>query len=263
MVPRRWGFCLLCLMLTVSAGRADERDFHLSTPTAQPDDAEAEGRFRIDQSRLDTPEWREAIRKAKSHQSGRGFYTLLRVIAEDANPKEPIQLQATKLKEFTEKYHGGGGEYLVGLSGDFVLFQHINSVHRRNQRDPVVLGSLAHGKSQLWAEVPSAGTLNVVGDVILRSCPDEEKGLLVLSLNAPADLESTPVVIGPVVVGGPYGKKHRVHAAQDLELRLPPGDYKLLLPDFDLKKSRWDVTIVAGEGKKVVFDIRDAEADEP
>lgn len=231
---------------------------HLSTAWTKPDlaqEAKSAPRFRVDQSQLDTKEWQDAIRKALNHQGDRGFYTLLRVRVDDT-PGEQIQAMGTKLKEFTEEYNGAGGEYRVLQNGEFLLWEHINSDRRQKNRDPLQLGAISHGRSELWAEVPQVGVLNVLGDVILNRCPVEEMGVLSVKLHGVRGLAASSLVIGPVVVGGPYGKKFAFDIGRDFELHLPPGDYKLLLPDFDMVKSRWDVTVTPQKTTRLDFDVK-------
>src|SRR5262245_27764841 len=93
----------------------DAGQLHKSTAQSDPErsDAADEKRFRIDRSTIASEKWQDAIRRALSHQSGRGHYTLLRVLVDDAVPGETIQAQGTKLKELTERYDGGGGEFRV------------------------------------------------------------------------------------------------------------------------------------------------------
>ncbi len=208
------------------------------------DVSEGRERFRIDQNDLGSPEWRGAIERARKHLGGRGYYTLMRVVLENSSPDEKIQVQGTKLKQLTEKYYGGGGEYRVVSSGGFVFLQHINSTRRQDGKDPVTLGALAHGRTRLWVDVPPAGTLGVLGDVILRRYPIEEMGRLVTMIELPPGVKATRLVLGPVVVGGPYGNKFEVdHGGRCDTGRLAPGKYKILFPEFDMRKSRWFVSV--------------------
>lgn len=218
----------------------------VSSTTAEylADVSEGRKRFRIDQNDLESPEWRSAIERAQKHVGGRGYYTLMRVILENAKPEEIIQAQATKLKQLTDRYYGGGGEYRVVKSGGFIFFEHINSTRRRDGRDPVTVGALAHGRTRLWVDVPPNGTLGVLGNVILRRYPVEETGRLVTTIELPPGVKATRLVLGPVVVGGPYGNKFAIDQSGRCDTgRLPPGTYKTLFPEFDMRKSRWFVNI--------------------
>ena len=233
-----------------SIGKSDATSDYTLVPVSSTtgeylaDVSEGRKRFQIDQSNLGSPEWRSAIERAKKHVGGRGYYTLMRVILENAKPEERIQAQATKLKQLTEKYYGGGGEYRVVKSGGFIFFQHINSTRRQDGRDPVTVGALAHGRTRLWVNVPSNGTLGVLGDVILRRYPVEEMGRLVTTIELPPGVKATRLVLGPIVVGGPYGNKFEVEEGGRCDTgRLAPGKYKTLFPEFDMRKSRWFVNI--------------------
>lgn len=233
-----------------SIGKSDATSDYTLLPVSSTtgeylaDVSEGRKRFRIDQNDLGSPEWRSAIERAEKHVGGRGYYTLMRVILEDSRPEEKIQAQATKLKQLTEKYYGGGGEYRVVNSGGFIFFQHINSTRRQDGRDPVTVGAPAHGRTRLWADVPSNGTLGVLGDVILRRYPIEEMGRLVTTIELPPGVKATRLVLGPVVVGGPYGNKFEIEQGGRCDTgRLAPGTYKILFPEFDMRKSRWFVNI--------------------
>jgi len=233
-----------------SIGKSDATSDYTLLPVSSTtgeylaDVSEGRKRFRIDQNDLGSPEWRSAIELAEKHVGGRGYYTLMRVILEDSRPEEKIQAQATKLKQLTEKYYGGGGEYRVVNSGGFIFFQHINSTRRQDGRDPVTVGAPAHGRTRLWADVPSNGTLGVLGDVILRRYPIEEMGRLVTTIEQPPGVKATRLVLGPVVVGGPYGNKFAIEEGGRCDTgRLAPGTYKILFPEFDMRKSRWFVNI--------------------
>jgi hypothetical protein len=39
------------------------------------------------------------------------------------------------------------------------------------------------------------------------------------------------------------------------QLPLPPGRYKILLPDFDIQTSRWDVEIESHKTTRINFDV--------
>lgn len=240
---------------TVAENERVDGNLHKSTARSDPERIAAtdEKKFRIDRSAIESEEWQAAIKRALSHQAGRGYYTLMRVLVDDAAPGETIQAQATKLKELTERYDGGGGEFRVLPSGGFVFFEHINSTRRRNGRDPVKLGAFSHGTTQIWVDEPPAGVLGVLGDVILSRCPTEEMGVLSIKLKAPPAVHEAKLTIGPVVVGGPYGAAHTIDTSREFQLRLPPGSYKILLPDFDPRNGRWDVAIEPKKFTRLTF----------
>ena len=209
-----------------------------------PAELDSQAKFRVDQSALDSPEWREAIQKATQHQADMGQYTLLRVIMKDASPTDIAQLEATKLKVLTAKYHGGGGQYRTAPSYGFVLWQHINSTRRRANKEPIHLGHYKYGEATLWVDVPPAGELNVLGNVILEPCPLGQRGKLEVKVKPKRGVKMQRFVIGPVVVGGPYGTSFRLYPDGTSEaVSLAPGNYKILFPDFDYRKSRWEFSV--------------------
>jgi hypothetical protein len=60
-------------------------------------------------------------------------------------------------------------------------------------------------------------------------------------------------------VGGPYGETHTFDSAEELQLRAAPGSYKILLPQFDVVKSRWDATIQPKTTTRVAFSVNGQE----
>lgn len=240
-----------------TASQKEEGRTHQSSVRSEPDrftDVE-ERYFRIGRSDMDSAEWMAAIKCALSHQSGRGHYTLMRVIVNDADAKETIQAQGLKLKELTEQYHGGGGTYRVLQSGGFVFIEHIQSKARHDGRDPITLGTNSFGKVKLWVDVPANGVLGVVGDVILSHRPDEETGILSIRVETDAPSQQMKVAIGSVVVGGEYGDTYEFDTDRGFRLRLASGNYKLHLPQFDRKTSRWDFEIESKSVTRLTFTV--------
>lgn len=211
--------------------------------------------YRIVRDQIDSPEWRNAIATARAHMSGRGHYSLMRVFLDDSLPKETIQARGTKLKELTALYSGGGGEFRETHSGEFIFLEHINSNRRRDGQDPVNLGCSPHGTSTIWVTEPPSGQLGIVGDVILNRCPQEDMGQLSIIVTGCGVPQPTVVTLGSVVVGGPYGADHRINAGAEFKLKLPPGEYKVLFPQFDLKTSRWNLNIVASKETRMTFEV--------
>lgn len=211
--------------------------------------------YRIVRDQIDSPEWRDAIATARAHMSGRGHYSLMRVFLDDSLPTETIQAKGTKLKELTAQYSGGGGEFRKTASGGFIFLEHINSNRRRDGQDPVKLGSSLHGASTIWIPEPPSGQLGIVGDVILQRCPHEVMGELCLTIKWNGVPQPTMVTLGPVAVGGPYGTDHRINAGAEFKLKMPPGEYKALFPQFDLRTSRWNFTIVSGQQTRLTFEV--------
>ena len=203
--------------------------------------------FAIDRSDLESPEWLAAIQDATQHQRGKGQYTILRIKTVDFTSSQPTQLTAVKLKELTPIYDGGGGLYRTAQNGEFVLWEHINTSRRTQNQDPIEVGHIESGKTTLWTGVPREGTLNVLGDIIVRPSPDRERSRLEISIEKSAATKTATAVIGPIVVGGRYGTEYPLNAdGKSDSIALAPGEYKILLPDFNVVKSRWDFTIVPG-----------------
>lgn len=239
------------------ASSGGDSRLHKSTAVSDPDPraTSVEKRFRIDRSTLGSVEWQDAIRRALSHQSGRGRYTLLRVLLDDAGKGEKIQAQGLKIKELTDRYHGGGGLYQTISSGGFLFLEQLESSERKHGRDPIIVGTALHGSTKLWIDEPPNGMLGIIGDVILSRCPSEETGTLLVKFKAPPNVHETKLTIGPVVVGGPYGDTHSIDVSQEFRLQLPAGNYKILLPDFDPRIARWDVTILSKTISRLTFRL--------
>ena len=224
-------FSVACLTLQVQNLMAD-------TPSEKK-----EPKLAIDRSDLQSPEWLAAIQDATQHQRDKGFYTLLRIKMADINSPLPTQLVANKLKELTPVYNGGGGRYQVAKNGDFVLWEHTN-VNR--QKDSIDVGHLESGTKKFWTDLPPRGTLNVLGDIVIRPCT-QNRGHLQIDIGNKAATNNREAVIGPLIVGGLYGHKYALTADGTSEpISLAPGDYKILFPNFDKSSSRWDFTIRPG-----------------
>jgi hypothetical protein len=225
-------------------------------------------RHRIHRDEIASTEWRSAIDTARSHAGGRGYYSLMRVFVDDSSSSELIQVQGTKLKELSARYSGGGGEFRTICNGEFVLFQHINSVRRRDGCDPIRMGAFEHGSSTIWVEQPPMGELGIVGDVILSRCPVEEMGRVTIRIVGTAS-QQVQLTIGPIVAGGSHGAHQWCSPDAELQLLLPPGNYKLLFPEFDLRASRWDVDVQSQKVLRLTFDVtnqkiaKTAETSEP
>ena len=205
---------------------------------------------RIDRTTVESPQWRQMIRTSKELppiRSGHGQMTLMRVILEGGSHDNLLQLTSTKLVLPAER--GGGGLFKQIRSGDFVLVEHINSSRRRQGRDPVEIGTLSHHRPTIWVEVPPRGTLGVLGDVIISPFPEEKMGRIVATVASASEqpLSIRQFCFGPVAVGGPYGKAAPFDSEHVCDTGLiTPGEYKILLPDFDVVKSRWTVNVSPG-----------------
>ncbi len=134
--------------------------------------SEAKGSVAIDTSTLESKEWEEAIATARSHMSKfGGFYSLMRIVLEDAQPNEKIKAQAAKTKKLTPQYHGGGSAFEQKRSGDFLFIEHINSNRRKDGRDPLVVESPTRGTETVWIDVPTRDELGIVGDIRIKKTP--------------------------------------------------------------------------------------------
>ncbi len=228
--------------------------------TAKSEDTDAA--FRIDLS-VDTPEWGRMI--AAAHElppirQGQARMTLMRVVLEKGEPGALIQLIGPKLIVLGRS--PAGGAYAQIESGDFVLVDHVNSTYRRDGRDAVEIASFTHRRAALRIEVPPRRTVAVLGDVILSACPAEEKGRIVATVTplAAGPLKLDQLRVGPVAVGGPYGKAFPCQADRTCDTGpVAPGSYKILLPDFDMKTSRWTVDVAPGEVTRLRFVARSQE----
>jgi len=204
-------------------------------------------RFTVDQSDLSSAEWQAAIEDAIHHQGGRGHYTLFRIKTFGSAQNVATQVAASKLKDLTWEYNGGGGAFRAVQNGEFVLWEHSNSTKRKHNKDPIKVGNLRSGVTELWFPVPSKGDLRVLGDILVYPALGSQRGQLQIRIRKTGIARTTAVVIGPVVVGGPYGTKYPLSEDGESKLiPLPSGKYKILFSDFDTGKGRWDFTIRSG-----------------
>jgi hypothetical protein len=161
-----------------------------------------------------------------------------------------IQLGAVKLMTPEETNNGGGGAFKEIENGQFVVLEHVNNSRRRDGRDCVQVGSMTHHQGELWIQVPPPGQLGIVGDVVLKRTPPAEMGRLVVEVidQSGKGVRVDNLLVGCVAVGGPYGARFPFVAnGISATPQVSSGNYKVLLPDFDVAKSRWDVSISPGE----------------
>lgn len=184
------------------------------------------------------------------------------------NPKVPSQptktdiVQVTSTKVVSLQELSGGGVFRELTNGDFILIEHINSTRRVNDRDPVRVGSFTHHVADFMVPVPPRGQLGVLGDVVLSRPQPEAMGRIELDLrfvgNGWKSVSPQPkyqLQLGPCVVGGAYGVTREFnHDYQCDTGLLPPGEYKLLLADFDMVQSRWTVTVKPGQVTRLWFE---------
>ncbi len=235
--------------------RADKRD-RTTEDKAELDATAEEPAFQIEHN-TKTRQWRAMIAHARnlpSLRAGNGQLTLMRIVLKDGNPNAPIQLTSTKL--VLPQDGSGGGLYQQIKNGDFILVEHINSARRKNEKDPVEIGSFTHQRATVWVDVPPRGKLGVLGDVILPPVPTEKMGRIVAIAQSDSrrPINVRQLRIGPIAVGGPYGETlpFRLNVPADTG-KIAPGTYKILAPDFDMVKSRWTVEVRPGEVTQLQF----------
>jgi hypothetical protein len=173
-----------------------------------------------------------------------------------------VQVTSTKVVSLEEL--SGGGMFRELANGDFILIEHINSTRRTEGRDPLRIGSFTHHEADFLVPVPPRGQLGILGDVILSRPQPESMGKIELDLRFVGNewkthkpLSKYRLQLGPCVVDGPYGVTREFnHDYQCDTGLLPPGEYNLLLADFDVVKSRWTVTIKPGQITRIRFEAR-------
>jgi hypothetical protein len=213
--------------------------------------------FRVDTAEVRSAVWLDAIAQASQQaplRSGNGRITLFRVLLE-GNQSKAVQLKATKLKGLGVM--SGGGTYLQLSHGDFALMEHIHSTSRKNGEDLLRIGSTSHGAAEIRVPVPDSGALAVLGDVVLSEASAEQKGVLeaTIETNGVAGLaQNISMRLGPIVVGGPYGETLEFDSlGRTPRIPLAPGTYKIVMPDFDLVKSRFTIELEPGERLQIHF----------
>ncbi len=173
-------------------------------------------------------------------------------------PAKTVQLTSNKLLGFTD-FPNGGGRFREVHHGSFVIVEHINSASRKGDKDLVEIGSFTHGNTQIWVPVPPRGELGILGDVILKRTAPQRLGRIVAEIVDPlleGQLKLGALLVGSKVVGGSFGLAYKFSkqgvTASD---RLSPGDYKILLPAFDVARSRWEVTVEPGKVTYLQFTV--------
>ncbi len=213
-------------------------------------------RVKIDLSDCDSPEWKAAIDRQQDVpriKSGHGQMTLLRVVLPGASPDALLQITSTKVVELGQ---GGGGAFRQIQNGDFIVVEHINSARRRNGKDPIEIGGFACHRAKLYVDVPPPGKLGILGDVILTPCAPQEMGFVIVTVEEETvgSLEHQKFIIGPIAVGGPYGKAFPF--SRDYLCAtgpIAPGEYKTFLPGFNRAKNRKTIQVLPGKVTHVRF----------
>ncbi|MEM6655360.1 MAG: hypothetical protein AAF596_06115 [Planctomycetota bacterium] len=258
------------------------------SPALQGDDAAP---YRIDASKLDTPQWKAALDRLTSLevvQNGYANVTLFRILLEGepvataqpdaaaegrvvngvrlsiphatATPPAPageevnLQISSTKLNTL-DSYPGGGGMFRNAGHGDFILVEHINSTARRGGRDPVRIRSFTHHHADVWVPVPPRGQVGVLGDIVLTAAKAEELGRIVADVRG--DHPAKHLQVGTITVGGPYGRRYQFGEDRVGGTGLlAPGVYNVLLPDFSMTDSRFEVRVEPGKVTYLLFDAK-------
>ena len=210
----------------------------------------------VDSSLLENDEWKKALNRAHrlpAVRTGSARFTLLRVWLETVKAGESIQAAGGKLRILDQD--SGGGRYQEFQSGSFVILEHIQSTARRGNQDSLEVGSLLHGTTQLWVEIPPPGTVTPLGDVVLLRSSASLRSQLVAGIEVGAQGRSpTQIVIGPITVGGSYGTSFDCESAERCVAGpLAPGSYWLLFPEFDPLNSRSKFTIEPGTQTELQF----------
>ncbi len=213
----------------------------------------------IDLSTVNSTPWRDAIRQATQRRVGSPI-TLMRVMLEGvdagSDSSGKIQLISIKLNNLDHFPQGGGGMYRETLPGGFVIVEHINSTLRNDNRDPVTIASFTHNHTKLWVPVPPSGQLGILGDVILSRPETASLGRIVVTVrrDTQQQIKLRRCQVGTIAVGGRYGQSFEFDPDGVCTIdQLAPGTYRLLLPDFDIRKSRWEVTVKPSTTTQLTF----------
>jgi hypothetical protein len=91
-----------------------------------------------------------------------------------------------------------------------------------------------------------SGTLGILGDIVISRAPSTDRGELHIEVLRNDIKTARTLTIAPIAVGGPYGNRISIKDGNCQVSNLPSGTCKLLLGDFDVRASRWDVAIVPG-----------------
>ncbi len=210
----------------------------------------------VDTSLLGSDEWKKAIHRAQmipAVRTGSARFTLFRVWLETVRAGESIQAAGGKLRILDQD--SGGGRYQEFQSGSFVILEHLQSTTRHGNRDSLEVGSLLHGTTQLWIEIPPTAIVAALGDVVLLRSSASLRNQLVANIEVGAQGRSpTQIVIGPITVGGSYGTRFDCESAERCAAGpLAPGSYWILFPEFDPVNSRSKFTIEPGSQTELHF----------
>ncbi len=214
----------------------------------------------IDTKQVNSKPWSAAIKKIKKKWGGQQITVLRVLVAGDSvqNAYPKIQLKSNKLNRI-DTFPQAGGTFRVVKPGEFVIVEHINSPRRKAGKDPVWIGSLKYNHVKIWVPVPSGKEINILGDVVLSRTTEDSYGQIAIQVKHQPEqsIQLKSCRIGSVVVGGFFGKSLSFNNEGICYLNeLSPGSYKLLLSDFDTRKSRWDIAVKPGMMTLLTFTAR-------
>ena len=121
--------------------------------------------------------------------------------------------------------------------------------------DTVELGALLHGRTRLSLPLAEAGTVAIFGNVVLgRAAPSDQARL---AIHVQGARRPGRVVVGPLTVGGRYGRSFRCPDVGACEVGpLAPGTWRILFPEFDRVRSRFEVQVEPGQVARLAFSAR-------
>jgi hypothetical protein len=80
------------------------------------------------------------------------------------------------------------------------------------------------------------------------------RGNLLVALSRPANVRCSRFTLGMVTIGGIYGIDYTWNAQRSsVPIQLAPGRYKILFPDINPVKGRFDFTIAPNETTTLKF----------
>lgn len=138
----------------------------------------------------------------------------------------------------------GGGLYFKAKHGNFVILEHLHQNHSKNDKPLLQIGSFNSGTLNISLDIPKTGKVQILGDIIMHEYPKSLHGNLQIKVNKNTSFKADKVMVGAVVVGGIHGQTYPLDdKGKSPAISLAPGTYKIFFPDFDKRKSRWDITI--------------------
>ncbi len=223
----------------------------LTTRIEAPVRVPSDQRYVVDDSLLESDEWQEMLAAAReAHQHG----TLVRVFLEHATESDLIQASAAKISDPARSQ--GGGAQRQFPSGTFLLLEHPGGSGETG-RASLELGNRRHGVSTIWLPVAPDETIAAGGDIVLGRMALSQMGEIEVRL--PAGYRIGSLVVGPLVVGGPFGHEFECNTNGSCRASgLAPGPYKLQFPKIDAERSRFDASVEPG--KRLILDFRPGSA---